>query len=102
MAESLDIFALRAGVVETPGFFGDGTGEEGFERADGGEIGRESGAKGIVPDAIFFGADGGLGGDTVTEGVHAGFFAGIVFGISTPTGVNYFSPTFFEGLERAE
>src|SRR5580693_2371205 len=66
MADGDDVVALAAGVVETPGFLGDGTGEEDFHGADGGEIGYHIAAEFVVFDAILFGHDGGLRGDAVT------------------------------------
>ena len=66
---------LRAGVVETPGFFGHRAGEEGFYGADGCEIGHHVRAEFVVFHAIFFGHDGGLRCDAVTECVLAGAFA---------------------------
>ena len=72
MAHGDDVVALGAGVVETPGFFGDRTGEEDFHGADGGEVGHHFVAEGVVFDAIFFGHHGGLTGDAVAAGVLAG------------------------------
>ena len=74
MADGYDVAGLGAGVVETPGFFGYGTGEESFHRTDGCEIGHHVGAEFVVFDAIFVGHDGGLRCDAVAECVLAGLF----------------------------
>jgi hypothetical protein len=78
MADGDDVVALGAGMVETPCFFGDGAGEEGFHYgkpgADWCEVGHHFGAEIVVFDAFFVGHDCGLGGDAVSAGVLTGGF----------------------------
>jgi hypothetical protein len=74
MTDGDDVVSLSPDVVEAPGFFGYGAGEEGFHGAYGGETGDHFVAEIVVFDAVFFGHDRGLRGDAVAAGVLAGSF----------------------------